>query len=184
MLNCMAIAVREGTRASFPAMIGASLGNLVLMLLSALGLSWIVGKFPTVFTWIQWGGAGYLVWLGIQALRNARATIQGAAATPSRNHFRDALIIAISNPKGLLYFGALMPQFVQYDQPLAVQFAKLSAIFLAIDLVWMWLYAYAGQRIMAFISSDNHQLWFNRFTALLLIAVGLVVGLSGSVITN
>lgn len=181
MLNCMAIASREGTRAVVPAMIGASLGNLVLMALSALGLTWLVTRFPQVFTWIQWGGAAYLIWLGLQALKSAThtsGTIQGAT---QNTHFRDALIIAISNPKGFLYFGALMPQFIHYEQPLAVQFAQLSVIFLAIDVVWMWLYAYAGERIMAFISTPEHHRWFNRLTASLLILAGLLVAFSGKI---
>ena len=180
MLNCMAIGSRQGSAAVAPAMVGASLGNLALMVLSALGLTWVVGRFPTIFQWIQWGGAAYLIWLGINALKAPLEQTDLGQNAQSQSHFRDAFIIAVSNPKGLLYFGALLPQFVHYDQPLAVQFALLSAIFLSIDLVWMWLYAFAGERIMALIRTPSHRQWFNRLTASLLILAGVLVGWAGT----
>lgn len=182
MLSCMTNGGRLGLRKAFAGMIGASTGNLCLVALSALGLGLIISQNDLLFNMVKWGGAGYLAFLGLQIMRNS------TAKEPSETTIRldsmksvwwNSFFIAISNPKGLIYFGALFPQFINYQQPLAQQFLVLTLTFLVMDLFWMFAYAIAGNSIMRWLRTPKHQTIFNTISGSVLIAAGIFMALSG-----
>ena len=86
--------------------------------------------------------------------------------------------VAVTNPKGLIYFGALFPQFIDIQRSMPPQFALLTVIFLAMDLVWMGIYALGGRGIMRWLRSPEHQRWFNWISGGLLIAAGVALAFS------
>ena len=161
--------------------LGACLGNLCLIALSALGLGLIISQNEMLFNAVKWLGAGYLAFLGIQIIRKpAHLSEDLTAAAPQKKSFWiSSFLIAISNPKGLIYFGALFPQFISYKEPIGLQFFMLIAIFLAIDLAWMFVYAAAGNKIMQWLKKPEHQRLFNYISGAVLIAAGLAMALSG-----
>ena len=183
MLTCMTNGGRLGLRRAFVGMLGASAGNLCLVALSALGLGLIVSQNDTLFNILKWGGAAYLVFLGVQIMRSPIVLEQqGALSVDStKSLWWNSFLIAVSNPKGLIYFGALFPQFIAYNQPLAAQFLVLTLTFLITDLVWMFIYAIAGNSIMRWLKTPTHQLWFNSLSGLVLIAAGVFMALSGKI---
>ena len=178
MLSCMADAARFGVRASFFTMLGASLGNLLLVALSALGVGLLLREADTLFVIIQWLGAAYLFYLGASL---AMATPEPVAILKQRVRrrqlFGKAFLVAATNPKGLIYFGALFPQFINVEQPIVAQFAQLTGVFLTMDLVWMLAYAAGGKLLMSWLETEQHQRWFNRLcgAALMLVGIGLVL---------
>lgn len=177
MLSCMAYAGRYGFKASLYGMLGASCGNLVLMLLSALGVGLLVEQSTSIFLWIQWIGAAYLVYLGLQLFFAAPTTLDAAGTIIPVHHLLSrAFIIAITNPKGLLYFGALFPAFINLDNKIAPQFALLTVIFLMMDLIWMVIYAKGGSALMQWLDKPKHQRWFNRMSGGMLIVAGVAMG--------
>ena len=179
MLSCMADAARFGLRHSLFTMLGASSGNLVLMLLSALGLSLLVAQAQWIFHGIQWLGAAYLMYLGYQLMRAAPLSVAQVAQQVRRDHlFGKAFLVAITNPKGLIYFGALFPQFIDVQQPMAMQFTWLTLIFLAMDLLWMLAYAAGGRMLMHWINSPRHQRWFNYCCGGALVLAGIALAFS------
>lgn len=176
MLSCMADAGRFGFTKSLFTMLGASLGNLVLMLLSALGLGLLVEQAEWVFHSIKWLGAAYLVYLGVDLFRAPPYNWQeGPSPIRSSRLLWKSLLVAITNPKGLIYFGALFPQFIDIQQSMPPQFALLTVIFLATDLLWMVIYALGGSAIMRWLKSPRHQRWFNRMSGVALIAAGVAL---------
>lgn len=179
MLSCMADAGRFGLAKSVYTMLGASVGNLVLMLLSAIGLGLVVEQAEWIFNTIKWIGAAYLVYLGLVLFLAAPHEMEVNAA-PVRSHhlFAKALMVAITNPKGLIYFGALFPQFIDIQAPMAGQFGLLTVIFLATDLLWMLIYALGGSAIMRWLKSPSHQRWFNRLSGGALMAAGIALAFS------
>ena len=179
MLACMIDAGRYGFSKSLYTMLGASIGNLVLMLLSALGLGLLVEQAEWIFHTIKWLGAAYLVYLGVQLIR-APALSVDINTRQIRNHhlFTKALIVAVTNPKGLIYFGALFPQFIDIQRSMPPQFALLTVIFLAMDFVWMSIYALGGRGIMRWLKSPAHQRWFNWISGGALIIAGVVLAFS------
>lgn len=179
MLSCMTDAGRFGFGKSLFTMLGASAGNLILMLLSAIGLGLLVEQAEWIFNTIKWIGAAYLVYLGIQ-LFIAPPHNFDADVPQARNHhlFFKSLLVATTNPKGLIYFGALFPQFIDIEKPMPPQFAVLTVIFLLMDLVWMVIYAKGGSFIMQWMKSPEHQRWFNRISGGALILTGGALSLA------
>ncbi len=184
MLSCMTNGGRLGLRKAFVGMLGASAGNLCLVVLSALGLGLIISQNDILFNVIKWGGAAYLVFLGVQIMRTPIALEQKsstASLDTTKSLWWSSFFISVSNPKGLIYFGALFPQFIAYHQPLAAQFLILTLTFLVTDLIWMFIYALAGNSIMRWLKTPKHQTWFNALSGLVLIAAGIFMALSGKV---
>ena len=181
MLSCMANGGRFGMRAAFMGMLGACGGNLVLVALSAFGLGLIVSQNDTLFNIVKWGGAAYLAFLGVQIIRKPVTTDVSHASqiTSTRSVVLNSFLIAISNPKGIIYFGALFPQFISYQQPIGFQFFILTITFLITDLIWMFAYAIAGNKIMQWLKSPKHQLWFNTLSGLVLIIAALFMAFAG-----
>lgn len=173
MLACMIDAGRYGFAKSLYTMLGASVGNLVLMLLSALGLGLLVEQAEWIFHTIKWIGAAYLIYLGIQLALAPPLRVDTEARQIRSSHlFSKAFVVAVTNPKGLIYFGALFPQFIDIQRSMPPQFALLTVIFLAMDLVWMGIYALGGRVIMRWLRSPGNQRWFNWISGGALILAG------------
>ncbi len=176
MINCMSDAAHYGLKKTLLSMLGISLGNLMLILLSALGVALFLKKFPDALVWIQYIGGAYLIYLGVQLFRRPAAEPKTATEYQSPHLFLKGFLIAATNPKGIIYFGALFPQFINQAQNLSLQYVYLTVIFLSIDLCWMFIYAIAGKKIMGWIQSPEDQKIFNRICGGLLIAAGVVLG--------
>lgn len=179
MLACMIDAGRYGFAQSLYTMLGASVGNLVLMLLSALGLGLLVEQAEWIFHAIKWIGAAYLIYLGIQLALAPPLAMDMDARRIRRHHLLGkAFIVAVTNPKGLIYFGALFPQFIDIKQSMPPQFALMTVIFLAMDFIWMSIYALGGRSIMRWLKAPEHQRWFNRISGGALILAGAALAFS------
>jgi len=179
MLSCMADAGRFGFAKSLHSMLGASLGNLLLMLFSALGLGLLVEQSQWIFHIIKWLGSAYLIYIGIQLFCAPAQQLDATQAQVSSTHLlRKSFMVALTNPKGLIYFGALFPQFIDTTQHLPPQFALLSVIFLVMDLMWMAIYAQGGSMIMRWLDAPQHQRWFNRISGGALVLAGIALSFS------
>lgn len=178
MLSCMTNGGHYGVAKAFYGMAGASIGNLILMLLSALGLGLLLSEAVLLFTLIKWVGAAYLIFLGVQLFVkpiDPHADSHMHYTSSAAVLFFQSIGIAVSNPKGLIYFGALFPQFIAPEKPLALQFATLTAIFLLLDLVWMLIYAKSGSYIVRWLKTPRHHRLFNRLSGGALIGTGLLL---------
>ena len=102
----IATAARSGTRAALLTVAGASTGNAVLLALIAFGLGWVLRTSAELFEIMRWAGAAYLIWLGIQAWRNARVAT-AIVAPPAHVHARRGFLVAMTNPKTIAFFTAL-----------------------------------------------------------------------------
>lgn len=110
-------AVARGFRAGFGVVLGTQLGNLVYFFLSAAGLGAILVTSEAAFTIIKYAGAAYLIFLGVHTIRHARKTAEAAADAPLplwSHPFMQGLLNQLANPKSILFWGALFPQFVDF----------------------------------------------------------------------
>jgi threonine/homoserine/homoserine lactone efflux protein len=141
-------ALSLGRRAALVTVAGNALGFYVQVVLVAIGLGAVVESSVAVFTAIKLIGAAYLVWLGLQAIVHRRANAElsttvdvvGAIST-HRSLFVDGFVVGVANPKTIVFFAAILPQFVQAGgAPAGVQMLALGVIFaviaLASDSVW------------------------------------------------
>jgi threonine/homoserine/homoserine lactone efflux protein len=125
--------------------LGNALGMLPLVVAVALGVGALVAQSIVVFTVIKFAGAAYLVYLGVQAIRHRRHTaVTHEAAGPRRPKVRillEGFVVGLTNPKSLVFFVAVLPQFVDYSGGwIPAQMFELGAVFLVIallcDSVW------------------------------------------------
>jgi threonine/homoserine/homoserine lactone efflux protein len=158
---------------------GLLLSSLTLIGLSSAGLGAALAASGTLFTLIKFAGAVYLVYLGVQIWRSppARAResqglqAQASAASPIRL-LRTGYLVGISNPKDLLFFGALFPQFMNPDGDAAHQLAVLSLTWLLVAGSIMFCYAVAGFRLAAALDRIGPRNLFGKLTGGALIAAG------------
>jgi threonine/homoserine/homoserine lactone efflux protein len=117
----------RGMRAALTTVGGTTLGNVVLLTAIGFGLTWAVGHAIILFEILRWGGAAYLIWLGVQAWR--RAGSEQAAAPPAGHvHFIRGALVAVSNPKTIAFFTAFLPQFIDRSLPAAPQLAAMCCV--------------------------------------------------------
>jgi homoserine/homoserine lactone efflux protein len=99
----------------------------VLLAAIAFGLAWVVRNAATLFDILRWVGAGYLIWLGIQAWRHAGAGNE-APALHGHIYFWRGFVVAIFNPKTIAFFTAFLPQFIDPRLPAEPQLALMCSV--------------------------------------------------------
>lgn len=171
---------RYGMRRALPGMVGAMLSDFVLIGAVALGLGTLLAASEFWFTVVKWLGAAYLAFLGVQMLRSTgsigRAFDEaeaGTAATP-KTVFAKSFLVAVTNPKGYLFFSAFLPQFIDPSAPQAEQYVLLALVFAAVDFVVMSGYAALGAQAVRLLKTSGAA-WLDRICggALLALAASL-----------
>jgi threonine/homoserine/homoserine lactone efflux protein len=123
----IATGATQGVRAALTTVAGTTLGSAVLLTAIAFGLNWVLKNAAVLFEVLRWGGAAYLIWLGIQAWRHA-----GTSSKPlppgSRVHFSRGVLVALSNPKTIAFFTAFLPQFIDPALPAERQLAAMCIV--------------------------------------------------------
>jgi threonine/homoserine/homoserine lactone efflux protein len=171
---------RYGVRASVPGMIGAVLSDFVLISAVAVGLGALLAASEFWFSVVKWVGVVYLAYLGIRLLRSkgvvAVPSEDGAYRASGRAIFLRSFLVAVTNPKGYIFFSAFLPQFVVLTEPQAPQYAALAVTFAAIDFAVMLAYASAGAQTTRFLRARG-VLWMDRLCggAFLALAGGLAL---------
>ena len=169
---------RHGIGRSLYGMLGAVFSDFVLIGAVALGLGALLAASEFWFSVVKWIGVAYLAFLGVMLLRSKGTldqSLSGAeTGTGSRlSIFLKSFLVAVTNPKGYLFFSAFLPQFVVPAAPQAEQYAVLAAIFAAIDFLVMLCYAVLGSQAVRLLRRKG-ALWLDR------ICGGALLTLAGS----
>lgn len=155
----------RGWRAGLYAAGGIESANAIYVLCSVVGLAGLIAASGTAFEIIKWAGAAYLAWLGYQTFQSSFAKT-GAAPTPtgveSKRAWRDAFVVALGNPKTILFFLALFPQFIDPGKPVWLQSLVLGVLAIAIDFIAQLLYATVGGMLSRALSRQGVKRWFER----------------------
>ena len=148
VLFVTAQALQVGPRSALWANLGILAANIMYFGLSALGLGAILLGSATLFAGLRYAGVAYLIYLGIQHLRAAGAPA-APADLPQRSgvaRFRSAFLVQAANPKALVFFTALLPQFVDPRRGIAPQIAVLMVTSTVLEFIGLAGYGYlAGQ---------------------------------------
>ena len=135
----IATGATEGPRAALLTVFGTTVGNGLLVGSIAFGLSWVLSSSVLLFEAIRWIGAAYLIWLGVQAWRNAGREAE-CPPQAGKVHFGRGFLMALSNPKTIAFFTAFLPQFVDPTLPVEFQLAAMCAVTVlisaAFDSAW------------------------------------------------
>lgn len=161
--------------------VGNAIGALVIAIAVALGVGVLVEQSELAFTIIKFAGAGYLIFLGIQAIRHRHdAARRATAETGRRSNLRllkEGFVVGITNPKTLVFLIAVLPQFVDYPSgDIPIQLAILGALFVAIALVsdGTWALA-AGVARHWFARSPTRLAALSAIGGMLIIAIGITL---------
>jgi len=181
-INTMSNSLNAGFRRSIWGILGQQAALIVHVLIVALGVGVLVASSPMAFNVIRYAGAAYLVYLGIRQFLSKPAAAQEQAATlsnePAWSIFRRGFWVNLLNPKAIVFFLAFTPQFIRPDQPLATQYAVLTATIVAIDILVMWFFfAAAAKSFQRFTTTDRGQMVLSRVFGVLFVAVGILLAL-------
>ena len=179
-ISCMAAGMRYGYARAFWNIVGLQFGILFVLLIVALGLGAVIAASTTLFTAIKWLGAAYLVYLGVVQWRapaspvSPDAVVDDSHGTPRRLMLRGFLVNA-TNPKGIVFMLAVMPQFIDPLAPQLPQYLICAATLFFTDLVVMSGYTGLAAKVLTLLREPHHVRWVNRAFGGLFVAAGAVL---------
>lgn len=182
--NMSLLALSHGMRYGAKKSIGTALGSVcagfLVMSASSLGLGAIIQASDLAFQTIKWLGAAYLIYLGISSWRANVADMHLEEAHSFEDKrasalFIQSLLTGLGNPKGLIFFAAFFPQFINKDLPQIPQLVTMGTTFMFFDFTIMMLYAIGAHHISKFIQSPRHRTMFNRVTGAIFIFAGTLL---------
>ncbi|MET8865700.1 LysE family translocator [Nonomuraea sp. NPDC004580] len=139
MLFVLGCGVRGGVRAGLLATAGIITGDALYIVAAAAGLAVLLTAFPVVFTVLRFAGAAYLIYLGVQMIRNrkkAPADEPAVSGMSGRRAFLNGVVSSMANPQTFTFMIAFLPQFIDPAAgPVWLQFAILGAILIALEFV-------------------------------------------------
>jgi homoserine/homoserine lactone efflux protein len=158
--------------------VGMQAANLILVAIVSLGLGAILLASETLFTAVKWLGVAYLIYLGVVTWRApARGFREDAGdhETTARGVFMRGFLVNLTNPKGIIFFAAILPQFIDDTRPQMPQYLALAATSLAVDLVVMMGYTALAARVLRVMSDARHLRWVNRGLGGAFVAAGVAL---------
>jgi len=177
-ISCMAAGMRYGYARAMWNILGLQLGILFVLAIVAAGLGAIMAASTTLFAAVKWLGAAYLVYLGIRQWRAPAAPVTDAGAdvtgTPRQLVTRGFLVNA-TNPKGIVFMLAVLPQFIDPALPQLPQYVVCGATLFFTDLVVMSGYTGLAARVLRLLREPHHVRWVNRTFGGLFVAAGAVL---------
>ncbi|MDD7973898.1 LysE family translocator [Roseinatronobacter alkalisoli] len=176
-LLSMTIAAQNGLLAAVLAASGRLAAFVLMIAVAALGMGALLMASEIAFMVVKLLGAAYLVWLGIKILRSD-AELPSERPELGKNGLRTFIrrefLVAIGNPKAILIFTAFFPQFV-VPGDYWISFLVLGTIFLALELVAIALYAFAGTRLSRMMRNARGLRWINRISGGTMIVFGALL---------
>ena len=156
-------ALSSGRREALLTVVGNALGILTQICALAVGLGPLIAASATAYTVLEVVGAAYLVWLGVQAIRGRRALSEALRSgvpppTPKLHAVRAGYVVGVTNPKTIVFFAALLPQFVVQTAPVLVQLVALGAVFTVLALVMDGTVALVASRARDWFASSPRRM--------------------------
>ena len=173
-------AMNNGRGAGLAAVSGVQLGLVVHTLLAIVGISLLIASTPFLLTGISVVGAGYLAWLGFKSLQGGGGlTFDDTSATTKKGQaLREAALCNLLNPKVILIFLALYPNFIDYGRGnITEQLIGLSVILIALNTIWQAPMALAANALRRWMSNPAVLLGVNRASGgILILMAALMLG--------
>ena len=174
----IASSMRHGARAGLANVAGTQAGLAIMIAIAGVGLTTIIEAMGHWFEWVRLIGAAYLIWMGWQMIRSSGRIAAGQApAAPRGGFFLQGLLVAISNPKTLIFFGAFFPQFIDPAGDYALQIAIMGLTAMVFAAMSDSAYAIVGGRAGQAMSAGRVKL-LSRISGGFLIGGGLWLAFS------
>lgn len=169
----------HGFRLSLSTAAGDLSANFLQMLAAGIGLAAVLTTAQEALSIIKWLGAAYLLWMGVKMILGAKRAADVAAAekTASRKAlWLQGFLTSAANPKAVVFFAALFPQFISASSAFVPQFVVLSITYLVIDGLFLATYG-AGATWLASRLKNSARIFINRLGGTFLIGAAVMLGL-------
>lgn len=167
----------NGFRRSLATAAGDLCANVLQMLAASIGLGAVVLASEDAFIAIKWLGAAYLVWMGINRIRNAgRGGVLKTTPAPLRVLWFQGFATSAANPRAVVFFAALFPQFITPQGDFWTQFAILGMTYVVLDGTFLSIYG-GGASWFARRLSHRARVWLDRVSGGFLVTAGVLLGL-------
>jgi homoserine/homoserine lactone efflux protein len=174
----IANSLRHGARAGLLNVAGTQAGLLIWLAVAVLGLASAIEFMGMWFDVLRIAGAAYLVWLGIKLIRSKGELLAADRTRPHGSFFLQGLMVILSNPKVLLVFGALIPQFIVPEGDYVRQLMFLGVTFMVVATIFDSLYAFLAGGAGAWLSRTRIRA-IETVSGLCLIGGGVWLALRG-----
>jgi homoserine/homoserine lactone efflux protein len=180
-IQSMATGLTHGVRRGYWSILGLEIGLMLQLALVAAGLGAVVTNSIFAFNVIKWVGVAYLVYLAVRQWRTATVDLReqvGKAMDGGRlSLVVRGFLVNATNPKGLVFFLAVLPQFVVPTAPLTPQYMAIGATMVAVDLIVMGMYTALSVRLLRWMHTPRKQTLVNRVFSGLFAAAAVVLAL-------
>ena len=179
-ISCMSAGMRYGFRRAIPNILGLQVGAIGLIAIVAAGLGAVLATSAVAFAVIKWAGVAYLLWLGIAQWRAEATPLQlddTATDRPMRPlpMFTRAVLINLSNPKGIVFMLAVLPQFIDPTVAQWPQYALCAATIFTTDAFVMGGYTLLAARVLSSLREARHIRLLNRVFGSLFVGAALLL---------
>jgi homoserine/homoserine lactone efflux protein len=177
VFSSISAGLHHGFRLGWWNALGMQAANVIWVSLVSLGLGALLIASETLFTAVKWAGVAYLIYLGVVTWR---APVRGFEDTPDDAHsardvFLRGFLVNATNPKGIIFFAAILPQFIDVARPQLTQYAILAATTFVVDLVTMMGYTALASRVLRVMRDPSSIRWVNRGLGGTFVAAGLAL---------
>ena len=158
--------------------VGMQAANAILVGIVSLGLGAILLASETLFSVVKWLGVAYLVYLGVVTWRSRPegfARDRDDRARTPREVFWRGFLVNITNPKGIIFFAAILPQFIDVARPQLAQYGIFAATTFSVDVVIMMGYTALAAKVFAAMKDERRLRWINRTLGGAFVAAGLAL---------
>lgn len=175
----IAYGLTQGARRSIYATLGILSANAIYFALSATSIGAVIAASPTFFTAVKWLGAAYLVYVALSAIfgRPSPLTVSNAASRPAsrRSIYLAGLSLQLANPKTLIFFAAILPQFVDPRLPVAAQMLWLAAGSVIPELFILAGYGFLASRARRIATDPRFARWTDVLAGVLVLIVAALI---------
>ncbi|MBD5769927.1 LysE family translocator [Marinomonas colpomeniae] len=176
MTLAMTLGMTIGVKRALWMMLGELVGVAMVATLSAIGVAALLLNYPSVFMVLKYLGGAYLAFIGIQMWlskgKMAIKTDESGKPASQIDLISQGFITAIANPKGWAFFVALLPPFLDAENPLAAQLVVLISIILTLEFTCLVIYATGGKTLKSLLMKSGNVRIMNRIAGSLMIGVG------------
>lgn len=175
VLVVVATSLTQGRVRGLQTIAGTIAAMAIQLLVAAKGTAMLAETLAEAFTALKWFGAAYLIYLGLSRFHAALAAdgADGLEIGSATGSFGRGFIVAITNPKTILFFGAFLPQFTSAALPVGTQIAVLSVSFLVLALFFDCLYALAAGSVSELAREPTFRRWLDGFAGTLFLGSGV-----------
>jgi homoserine/homoserine lactone efflux protein len=184
MLLALSHGMYYGSRKSLASALGNVSVTFIQSVISVVGLGAVLLASETAFQVIKWGGAAYLFYMRISIFISAKSSplsVNRDTEQPSTSlfkMFRQSALITASNPKAIVFFTAVFPQFIEQESPLLMQSVVLIMLCSAVAFICFMIYVIGGQKLISLLSKSAVSKYFQRIIGGTFIGSGVALALS------